>query len=240
MNSQVTKSETKTAIIYPLIFVAILWVIHFISWYWDIETYRLGVFPRTFEGLIGIFTSPLIHGSWNHLFSNTLPLLVLGFVILSTYPRISKRVIPWIYFLTGFWVWAAARPVYHIGASGIVYGLASFLFFIGIFRRDKKSIAVALFVAFLYGSLIWGILPFWPGISWESHLFGAVAGLLSALVFYPINRPKSFLPEDEPDDPNLPYWNYEIEGNEKKQKPFPKMIIRYLYKPTRKNNSDQD
>ncbi len=237
MNIQPMKSNTGRAIIYPLLFTTLLWTIHLISYLLNIESYRYGVYPRTLEGLKGILTAPLIHGSWNHLFSNTLPLLVLGFVIFSTYPQISKRAIPWIYFLTGFWVWAAARPVYHIGASGIVYGLASFLFFIGVFRWDKKSIAVALFVAFLYGGLIWGIFPLWPGISWESHLFGGVAGFVTAFGFYTVNRPHVAVSADEPDDPDMPYWEYEVEGERKKRTHLPHVIIRYLYKPNR--NDDQ-
>ncbi|HDZ58524.1 MAG TPA: rhomboid family intramembrane serine protease, partial [Ignavibacteriales bacterium] len=132
-----------------------------------------------------------------------IPLLILGWTIFFFYPKVSYRAFIMIYILTDFLVWLFARQVYHIGASGIVYGFVSFLFFSGIFRRDNKSVALALLVTFLYGGLVWGVLPGQEGISWESHLFGAIVGLITAFIFRKVDPPKKYDWEDEPDDFNV-------------------------------------
>jgi membrane associated rhomboid family serine protease len=142
-----------------------------------------GLYPRKFSGLIGIFTGPLLHADFPHLISNTLPLLVLGPIIYYFYRTIAFQVFFWVYLMTGVWVWAAGRDSYHIGASGIIYGFITFLFFSGIFRKDTRLMALSLFVTFLYGGAVWGILPFQKGISWESHLFGSIAGIITAYNF---------------------------------------------------------
>ncbi len=144
----------------------------------------LGILPRNRQTLIGILTSPLIHGNWEHLVSNTLPLLMLGLILFITYERIALKIWFAIYILTGLLVWLFARgSSYHIGASGIVYGLASFLLFSGFFRMDVKAIAIASGVVIFYGGMVWGILPIQSGVSWESHLFGGIVGL-SLAYFY--------------------------------------------------------
>lgn len=184
-----------------LSFPLILWVIHLLSLTLQIDLTRMGVLPRNFVGLLGIITSPLIHADFSHLISNTIPLIILGWIIFSFYPKLSFMLFIFIYLLTGLLVWIFARQVYHIGASGIVYGFVSFLFFSGIFRRDNKSIALALIITFLYGGLVWGMIPGWEGISWESHLFGAITGLTAAYLFRNIDPPaKKYDWEDDPDD----------------------------------------
>ncbi len=147
--------------------------------------------------LIGIFTSPLIHGGFSHLISNTAPLIFMGLGIFYFYPKAAYKVFAIIYFGTGILVWIFAREVYHIGASGIIYGFVSFLFFSGIFRKDNRSIALALIVVFLYGGLIWGVLPVEKGVSWESHLFGGIVGILAAFIFRKVDPPKKYEWEDE-------------------------------------------
>ena len=128
-------------------------------------------------GLLGILFSPLIHGSFQHLISNSAPLFVLSAMILFFYRRVAVKSFVMIYLLTGTAVWLFARPVFHIGASGVVYGLLAFVFWSGIFRRNLKSIVLALIVTFLYSGYILGILPNQEGISWESHLMGGLVGL---------------------------------------------------------------
>ena len=185
----------------PLIFPVLLWIIHLVSLLLNQDLSRLGLLPRKPVGLLGIITSPLIHGDFSHLISNTIPLIILGWIIFNFYNKISYLLFLFIYLLTGLLVWIFARQVYHIGASGIVYGFVSFLFFSGIFRRDNKSIALALVITFLYGGLVWGILPGLEGISWESHLFGAITGLIAAYMFRKIDPPKKKYDwENEPDD----------------------------------------
>ena len=185
----------------PLFFPMILWIIHLISFVFSIDLTRMGLLPRNLIGLLGIITSPLIHADFSHLISNTIPLVILGWIIFFFYPKVSYILFIFIYILTGLLVWIFARRVYHIGASGVVYGFVSFLFFSGIFRRDNKSIALALVITFLYGGLVWGMIPGLKGISWESHFLGAITGLLAAYMFRKIDPPsKKYDWEDEPDD----------------------------------------
>jgi membrane associated rhomboid family serine protease len=160
----------------------------------------MGILPRDMIGILGIISGPIVHANFSHLLSNTMPLLILGWTIFFFYSKVSYKSFIVIYVLTGLLVWLFAREVYHIGASGIVYGLVSFLFFSGIFRRDNKSIAIALIVTFLYGGIIWGVLPGQKGISWESHLFGGIAGIITAFIFRKIDPPKQYDWEDEEDD----------------------------------------
>jgi membrane associated rhomboid family serine protease len=166
----------------------------------DIYPYKLGILPRNISGLIGILTSPFIHGGFSHLISNTAPLVLTGLGIFYFYPKSAYKVFVIVYLGTGILVWLLARGVYHIGASGIIYGFVSFLFFSGIFRKDSRSIALALVVIFLYGGLIWGVLPVEKGVSWESHLFGAVVGAISAFIFRKVDMPKRYDWEDEETD----------------------------------------
>jgi membrane associated rhomboid family serine protease len=173
----------KNSIYISLTFVVILWCIKYVEFALHYDFARFGIHPRHLSGVLGIFTGPLIHGDFSHLASNTLPLLILVIGLFYFYQKVALEVVLWIYFMTGFWVWIAAREAYHIGASGLVYGLVSFLFFSGIFRRDTASIAISLIVVFLYGGMFYGILPISEQISWESHILGAIAGILCAFYF---------------------------------------------------------
>ena len=188
-------------ILTPLLFPIAMWVVYLLALILNEDFSRLGLLPRNLIGLLGIITSPLIHADFSHLISNTIPLVILGWILFSFYPKVAVVLFFFIYLITGLFVWIFARPVYHIGASGVVYGFVSFLFFSGIFRRDNTSIALALVITFLYGGLVWGMIPGWKGISWESHLFGAVTGLIAAYLFRNIDPPKNKYDwEDDPDD----------------------------------------
>jgi len=177
-----------------------MWMVYFISLSLNLDLSRMGILPRDMIGILGIISGPIVHADFSHLLSNTIPLLILGWTIFFFYSKVSYKTFIVIYVLTGLFVWMFARQVYHIGASGIVYGFVSFLFFSGIFRRDNKSIAIALIVTFLYGGIVWGVLPVQKGISWESHLFGGIAGLITAFVFRKIDPPKKYDWEEEKDD----------------------------------------
>ena len=145
----------------------------------SLSTFAL--YPREVDGLIGIFTAPFIHGNISHITSNSVPLFVLSLIICLFYRNIAIQSIFLIYVLTGLAVWGLARGnVAHIGASGVVYGLVSFVFWTGIFRRNLKSIVLALIVTLLYSGYFLGVLPNQRGISWESHLFGGLVGILVA------------------------------------------------------------
>ena len=169
---------------FPLGFVGVIFVIHLLQAILNLDLRRLGVFPRELDGLPGILTGPLIHGSWEHLFSNSVSFIMLGAVLFWFYPRIALRSIIWLYLLSGFGIWISGQPFsYHIGASGIVYGMVSLVFWSGVFRRNVKSIVLALIILVMYAGFFEGIVPGKEGISWEGHLSGAIAGILLAFVY---------------------------------------------------------
>lgn len=166
----------------PFRVVFFMWLVFFLEIYgWPLGNF--GIYPRTVNGLIGIVTAPLIHGNLSHLISNTVPLLFLGSTLFFFYHRIAGAVFFRAYFWTNILVWLFARPANHIGASGVVYGLAFFLIFFGIFRRDAISILISVLTLLLYGGVFYGVLPTDPVVSWESHLAGALVGITSAVTF---------------------------------------------------------
>lgn len=173
--------------------VGLLWLVHLFQFFSFSDIGDWGIFPRTDFGLKGILFSPWIHGSWAHLISNTPPLFALMTLILFFYRRISFPAIFLIYFLTGTLVWIFGRQVFHIGASGVLYGLVAFVFWLGIFRRNVRSIALAILVGFYYGSMIFGIFPGQEGISWESHLLGAISGMITAFLFKNIEEEEDMI-----------------------------------------------
>jgi membrane associated rhomboid family serine protease len=163
-------------------FVAVLWVIKAVETIYVVSFAEYGIYPGRLSGLAGILLAPLIHSSYTHLFANTLPLLVLGTTLLYGYPKSARIVLPAIYFGTGLCVWLFARHAYHIGASGLAFGFMFFVFTVGAIRWDRRAIALSMIVFFLYGSMIWGIFPTDPDISYESHFFGAMIGIILAVL----------------------------------------------------------
>jgi membrane associated rhomboid family serine protease len=211
------QSEKKRffySLFFPTVFLLIIWAIALAEYMSGVNFAQYGLYPRTAKGAIGILTSPLIHGDFNHLFANSVPLFVLGASLFYFYRSIALRVFILIYFFGNIWVWGIGREAYHIGASGIVYGLASFLFVSGLIRKEPRLMAISMFVAFLYGSFIWGIFPeLFPekNISWEGHLMGLLAGIIFAIYFRkrgPQKRRYSwdFEEEDEENDDGPAYW----------------------------------
>jgi len=181
---------------------ALLWGIHLFQVLTTIDFGTLGVYPRKQFGLKGILFSPLIHSGWPHLLSNTPPFFVLTFILFFFYRRAAVPSFASIYLLTGLTVWAFARDnAFHIGASGVVYGLVAFVFWSGIFRRNVKSIVLALVVVAYYSGMFAGIVPTEERVSWESHLFGALVGIFVAFWF------KNRLDQDE----KKPVWSWENE-----------------------------
>jgi membrane associated rhomboid family serine protease len=174
---------THEVLLYPLGITLLLWITYWIEVKYGFYFNNYGVYPLKLEGLWGIFLSPFIHGSLEHLFNNTIPLLLLSMALFYFYPNASKKVIFWGIILSGFLTWLIGRPSYHIGASGLVYVLASFLFFKGIISKYYRLVALSLSVVFIYGSLIWGLFPIKAGMSWEGHLSGFIVGLLFSFLF---------------------------------------------------------
>ena len=138
--------------------------------------------PRTLAGLPGVLFAPLLHGSFSHLMSNSLPLLVLGTGMLYLYPHSALKVIPAVYLGPGLAVWLFGQPGIHIGASGLVYGLAIYVLIAGLIRRDTRAVSASMLVFFLYGTLVWGMVPTTANISWQTHLVAALIGLILAVL----------------------------------------------------------
>lgn len=195
----------KLALKIAIWLLVLLWLILIVDNLLGLELGRFGLRPRNAGGLVGIFTAPLLHGGAEHLLSNSLPLLISLTTMLYLYPRAAVRVIPIIWIGSGLLAWIIGRPSLHFGASGFVYGLLAFVFISGILRLDMRSVAVSLMVWFLYGSMIWGVLPIRPNMSWELHLTGAILGVALAIVYrrWDITPLKRYAWED---DDSVPDW----------------------------------
>jgi membrane associated rhomboid family serine protease len=201
----------KLALKIALWLVGLLWLILIVDTFLGLGLARFGLRPGHLEGLVGIFTAPLLHGGAEHLFSNSLPLLISLTTILYLYPRAAVRVIPIIWIGSGLLAWIIGRPSLHFGASGFVYGLLAFVFISGLLRLEMRSVAVSVMVWFLYGSMIWGVLPIRPNMSWELHLTGAILGVALAIGFrrWDVTPVKRYAWED---DDSVPEWFPEHEN----------------------------
>lgn len=159
-----------------------MWIVKIIEVLFETNFSNYGIYPLSLHGLPGIIFSPFIHADFKHLFNNSLPLLLLSLALFYFYSEIAMKVFLWTYLLTGILVWFGGRNAWHIGASGIVYGLASFLFFSGIIRKYFRLIALSLLIVFLYGQMVWGIFPgIYKNVSWESHMLGVFSGIVLAV-----------------------------------------------------------
>jgi len=189
-SSERARANFRLAAQIALGFVVLLWLIQLLNGGLDLGLQRFGVHPRKSAGLPGILLAPLLHGGYSHLVTNSLPLLVLGTMMLHLYPNSAVKVIPMIYLGPGVAVWLFAKDsTVHVGASGLVYGLFVYIFLAGIIRRDRRAIAASLLVFFLYGSLIWGVFPIQPRVSWETHLVAALIGLALAVALRRLDLP---------------------------------------------------
>ena len=183
------KNQLFSFLFIPFIFLLLMWLIKLIELQFDLSFVKLGVFPQTSNGLKGIFFSPFIHKDLTHLFNNSLPILFLGGLLFSVYRKVALQIFIWLFLISGFWLWIIGRPSFHIGASGMIYALAAFLFVSGIIQKNRRLAAISCIIIFLYGSMIWGILPTKESISWEGHLAGFFSGILVA-IFYRKEGPK--------------------------------------------------
>lgn len=210
------KHRLKVSLFFSAIIIIILWIVKITEVVFEVDFARFGLYPLKVEGLAGIIFAPLIHGDFSHLAANSASIFVLSWMLFYFYRQIAFKVFFLIWILTGIWVWVFARPSFHIGASGVVYGIAAFLFISGLIRRNPRLMVITMVVIFLYGGMVWGVFPeFYPekNISWESHLMGMIAGLILAILFRKEGPQRHIyqwewdeLEEDDENDENA-YWN---------------------------------
>lgn len=189
------------AAVVPMFLLFILYTLKVLEAGMDWDFTRLGVYPMEKCGVFGIFAHPLVHRGFKHLLANTMPLFFLTWCLFYFYRHIAPYIFFSIWIGCGMLTFLIGKPGWHIGASGIIYGLTFFLFFSGILRRHVPLIAIALLVTFLYGGLVWNMFPQFvqTNISWEGHISGAIAGTLSAIGFirHGPQRPDPFADEEE-------------------------------------------
>jgi membrane associated rhomboid family serine protease len=213
------KRRIKTGLFVAFYFVALIWLVKL----FEIGTgynmlFQFGILPREIKGLVGIITAPFVHSGFIHLFNNTAPLFISIAGIIYFFPKAAVKVLILIYLSTNILVWFFGRDSYHIGASGLVYGYISFLFFGSAFAKNKNMLVLALTITFIYGAMFWGILPQAGNISWESHLFGASTGFLFAIIFRNFAI-ESGSPEEAEEDDNDVDDSYLIDYSEQPPPP---------------------
>ena len=212
MNNQDHFKFSTGVIAYPVFFVLTMWLVFWFEVRFGFNFSKYGIYPQTLKGLRGVFLSPFLHGSIQHLYHNTIPLFVLSMALFYFYQKIAFKVLIFGILLSGALTWYIGRPSYHIGASGLIYVLVSFIFFKGVFAKHYRLVALSLLVVFLYGSMIWYALPIEEGVSWEGHLSGLITGLVFAFIFRKaIAKPKKYVWEEpsynEDDDPFLKHFD---------------------------------
>jgi membrane associated rhomboid family serine protease len=191
----------RRALNVSLAFIAVLFGMFYLQQQFDFQAFSLQ--PHQWAGLVGVVSAPLLHGSFEHLFSNSFSILVLGTLVGTVYPKASVRALPVIWILSGIGTWFIAMRGFHIGASGITHGLMFFLMALGLLRRDRPAIAAAFIAILLFGGMLLSVLPQEPNISWEYHLSGALAGVLSAIIWQALDPA-----------PPKPVYSWETEENE--------------------------
>lgn len=179
--------EEKKRVLYSLVlpgfFLLLMWAVKFFEVSMELSFVEGGVYPRKLSGLKGILFSPMIHGNWKHLLDNSMPVFLLSLALFYFYRDIAYKIWLLIYFIAGILLWGIGRQAYHIGASGLIYGLAAFLFLSGVIRKVRSLMAISLLVVFWYGSMVWGLLPFDFEVSFEAHITGVIAGVILAVMY---------------------------------------------------------
>lgn len=254
MERKSTLKFSPEVILFPLMVVLILWVVKWVEVRFGVRFVRWGIFPMKLEGLKGILFGPFIHSGLKHLFNNSVPLFVLMASLFYFYRGVRWKVLLWGTLFTGIATWVIARPAWHIGASGVIYMLAAFLFFKGIFSRQFQLTALALLVVFLYGGMLWYLFPIDPKISWEGHLSGFFVGVALSLIFWknPLQNRKYEWEKESYDPENDPFLrHFDEEGNfienpfpeEEEETPpsseAPQVKIVYRYTPEDRSSSEK-
>jgi len=218
------KRKIIHALIFPILFLIVMWLNYAVFHALNLDMGLIGIKPLKTLALHGIIFSPFAHGSISHIASNSVSFLVLSLALFYFYRLIAYHVFFLNWAISGLLLWLGGRESTHIGASGLVYGLAFFIFFSGIFRKDKQLSAISMIVVLLYGGMVWGLLPQGGHISWEGHLFGAISGL--TLAWYYRKNPINFIPESDGSSVSVTWGRY----NE--------FEYEYIEEDTMENNSE--
>lgn len=202
-----------------VLMVTVLWIIQSAGVLFDLPLSVMGITPLSTTGLVGIVTAPLVHSSYEHLFNNALPLIILGSALIYGYPSSRWKVVVMVWLTSGLGVFLFGRDAVHLGASGVSHGLFFFLFLVSILRRDARSVGLMMIAFFLYGGMIMTIFPRDPAISFEAHFFGAVGGVIAALLWWkrdprPVRKTYDWENNDEDDPIIQDQWKTEHAASE--------------------------
>ena len=234
-----------------LLILILIWIFYWADSLFLYQFYKLGVLPKSMEGLQGIFLMPLVHSAenFNHIINNSIPIFLLTMFLFYFYKEIALRifVFSWIFTGLGVWVFAVNKGAYHIGMSGVIYSLVAFLFVSGTIRKYRPLQALSLFIAFVYGSMIWGILPVSPRISWEGHFMGLIVGVILAIIYRKKGpqRPKYLYEIEkelgiEPPDLEGMYWEKVRQEEEKKAAQEQEQELKIVYHLKKENKEDSN
>lgn len=199
------KKQFYYAVFVPTIICVVMFLVFIVEQGLNIDFHKGGIYPRKLDSWWGVFTAVFIHADWGHLFNNLLSFFILSISLFYFYREIAFKILTLTYLLSGVLLWFIGRESWHIGASGWIYGLSAFLFLSGLIRRHVPLIALALIVTFIYGGMVWHIMP-WEindPISWEGHLAGGMIGFALALIYRRFGPQKPVkIWEDENEDEN--------------------------------------
>lgn len=215
------KRKTRLSLFIPILITFSMWLVKSIEWLFDLSFRTYGVRPRSVEETHHIFLSPFIHKDWEHLWANTIPFFVLSWALFFFYRKIATKTLILLYLFSGLTLWFIGRNAFHIGMSGIIYSLATFLSISGLIKKNYRLTALSFIVIFLYGSLFWGLFPILDDVSWEGHLSGAIVGLILAITFRKQGPQPPPIPEDDEEN-ILPeeIWNPDYVPPKEDEPPF--------------------
>ena len=229
MDDKAERRKFLGSLVIPLILVTLIWAVKIVEISLNVELGRYGLVPHTTQGLLGILTLPFLHGGWEHLMANSVPVIVLGTALYYFYPTLANRVMLVSYLGSGLLTWCLGDPsTTHVGASALIYSLNLFLIVSGFIRGNRQLTVIALIMVFLYGSFIWGMIPSLArpqNISWEGHLSGAIIGMVLALLLRkegPQKEVHHWEEDDDSDDSGTddsendekPYWDVPTPSND--------------------------
>lgn len=203
---------TRLSFEISLILVGLMWWVFFLDDTFGLDLHRYGVYPREVSGLVGLVAAPFIHSTADasHILNNSIPTFLFTWMLFYHYRTVAFPTFLFIYLFTGATLWLLGRPSYHIGMSGIIYGLMAFLVVSGWIRKNGRVASLSLVIIFLYGSMVWGIFPTNVGVSWEAHSMGVLSGTLAAIYYRKAapQPPKMRYEEEEEGgiEPEEEYW----------------------------------